>query len=211
MTTQIPDIVVYRNCEYEIAGVSGEGLLTPIIFGISLYMMSTACYRGYICKYEFRDDRLYLTEMDIRTADDQYPVIEGVPAHIVDEVIGQYYGLQIFCKLSGGIILVRDQLRKCAVVCNPSCFRTVIEIIVTNGQVEEVIDHSGAMQDIRRRIKEVKVIDPKDRWRIEQEIEWSFAPGYKEQPLIFADSNPKHITSLPTTRPPPDQLLRNAL
>ncbi len=147
-------------------------------------MISTACYRGYVCKYEFTDDRLYLIEMEVRTADNQYPVIQGVSARVMYDDIAQYDGLRISCNLSGGVILVRDQLKRCVVVCNPSCFRTVIEIVMSNGQVEALIDHSGAMHDIRRRMD--AITDSSDRWSIRKEIEWSFAPGYEERPLVFS-------------------------
>ena len=181
MTRQVADIVIYDNREYLISGIIGKGLLTPIDLGLTPCTMSTACYRGYICSYKFVDDKLYLTEMLVRTADEQFPVINGVSA-MPFYGASQYQDLKVFCNLSGGLVLVRDELRIPAVVPNPSCFGTVIEIILINGQIEQAIDHSETMHDIRRRMDEVP--DSHSHWRIKMEIEWSFVSGYKEQPVI---------------------------
>ncbi len=86
MTAQIPDLVIYRDQEYSIVGMKGSGLPDPSEFGLSPGMMSTACYRGYYCNYTVRDDHLILTHLVVQSADDHYPVIDGVaplipPAH----------------------------------------------------------------------------------------------------------------------------------
>ena len=183
MTTQAPDIVIYDNLEYVLAGLKGKGLLTPVELGINPFMMSTACYRGYICQYEFIDDKLYLTGMRVRTADNQYPVVGDVSATLLFDVIGQYQNLKIFCRFSGGLILVRDVLL-CVhgVIPTPSSYCTVIEIILEDGKIEQVIDHSEKMDYIRRRIDNLP--DSSDKWNIIKEIEWSFVSGYKEQPVV---------------------------
>ena len=60
MTNQSPDTVFYNDDKYLIAGLKGTGLFRPLDFGIATYVMSTACYRGYICQYKLIENRLHL-------------------------------------------------------------------------------------------------------------------------------------------------------
>jgi len=60
MTGQIPEKVIYKGKEYRITGISGEGLFTPVDFGITVQMMHTACYRGYASTYKIVEGELIL-------------------------------------------------------------------------------------------------------------------------------------------------------
>jgi hypothetical protein len=184
LTVQTPDVVIYENHKYEVAGLKGKGLLTPTDLGISPSMMATNCYRGYICQYEIIDQKLYLTGMKVRTADNQYPVVDEVSATLLFKIIGKYQNLKIFCEFSGGLVLVRDALSRSRVVVPiPSSFRTVIELILENGKMEQLIDHSEKMPDIRRQVDEVP--DSSNKRNLISKIEWSFVSGYKQQPPMW--------------------------
>jgi hypothetical protein len=76
MTTQIPDTVVYENRDFSIADVNGSGLFTPDEVGLSVQMMSTACYRGYYCQYTVRDNLLYLTKLTVCLSDRDASIAE---------------------------------------------------------------------------------------------------------------------------------------
>jgi len=81
MTKQIPDKVLYKGQEYILAGLKGSGLFTPKDFGISSELMgvATACYRGYFCKYEFVDNKLFLVEFSVIQIDHaDLPKIEDI-------------------------------------------------------------------------------------------------------------------------------------
>jgi hypothetical protein len=85
MTAQISDRVIYREQDYQFVGAKGSGLPHPVQFGLTPKMMSTACYRGFYCDYTVRDDRLLLTHLVVRSADDHYPIIDGVEPLIPPE------------------------------------------------------------------------------------------------------------------------------
>ena len=83
MTKQIPDKVLYMGQEFILAGLKGTGLFTPRDFGISREMMgiATACYRGYFCRYECIDNRLFLIWLGIILEEDvELPSIAGISA-----------------------------------------------------------------------------------------------------------------------------------
>jgi hypothetical protein len=53
MTLQIPDILRLRDQEYAVTAVDGSGLFDPQACGLQAgRLLSTGCWRGYICTYE---------------------------------------------------------------------------------------------------------------------------------------------------------------
>jgi hypothetical protein len=58
MTGQIADTVVYDGEGHVVTGVSGGGLFELEAYRMAPDRVSTACWRGYVCSYAIRDDRL---------------------------------------------------------------------------------------------------------------------------------------------------------
>ena len=76
MTAQIPDEVRYQDDEYTLVGVNGDNLSTPEDFGIITHSRTTACWRGYVMKFECIDGQLMLQEMMVNAQTP--PKIKGV-------------------------------------------------------------------------------------------------------------------------------------
>ena len=60
MTAQIGDTVIYQGKAWDLAELSGEGLFDPAAWGLPLVPMTSACWRGHVCRYEVKDGALYL-------------------------------------------------------------------------------------------------------------------------------------------------------
>ncbi len=65
MTAQFSDQFNYKEEEYSIAGISGEGLFSPYKYGLSPHGSCTACWKGFITTYAIRENRLVLHALDI--------------------------------------------------------------------------------------------------------------------------------------------------
>lgn len=66
MTAQIHDSCFFKDEEYSIAGVKGEGMFHPAQFGFFPEFMHTACWRGYVAKYAVKDKQLFLKDLEMR-------------------------------------------------------------------------------------------------------------------------------------------------
>ncbi len=74
MTAQVPDFVLLQGVEFALAGVNDEGLFVAEAHGITPSMISTACWRGYICWYAVPNQGLILDRLvpgAASTPDDQ--------------------------------------------------------------------------------------------------------------------------------------------
>src|SRR5262249_5565130 len=106
MTAQIPDRVWYRDEDYRIIGTKGQRLLSPLDFGMTPTMMSTACYRGYHADYSCIDQQFLLTALTVRTVDNVYPAIHGVNAVMGGTFhAGQYSSLQVPVPFDGALLI----------------------------------------------------------------------------------------------------------
>lgn len=65
MTAQVPDQIEVDGVSYALCGISGTGLFEPVDHGVRPTPISTACWRGYVCHYAVRDDRLRLAELHL--------------------------------------------------------------------------------------------------------------------------------------------------
>jgi hypothetical protein len=63
MTAQFPDQLRYRGRLYAITAVDGHGLFHAGDHGLEPGMLSTACWRGVLCRYALRHGLLTLTSV----------------------------------------------------------------------------------------------------------------------------------------------------
>jgi hypothetical protein len=71
MTVQMFDRIKYQDREYGLAGAPLEDYFSEHRDLRPRYASrNTACWRGYIAKWEIRDERLYLTGMDMISFND---------------------------------------------------------------------------------------------------------------------------------------------
>lgn len=82
MTMQILDKYIYKGDEYSLFDILDGDFFSPSQYGMSPEMLSTACYRGFIAKYDLLDTGLYLRELTIRDKNENYPIIGGVSPNL---------------------------------------------------------------------------------------------------------------------------------
>ncbi|MGY5875470.1 MAG: hypothetical protein RTU30_06975 [Candidatus Thorarchaeota archaeon] len=169
MTAQIPDEFRYEGEVYSLVGIKGEGLYTPQDFRITPQAASTACYRGYVMKYDCIDGQLVLDGMTVNS--EEGPTINGVePVESLDgfrprqvmayTVFGAqsltkiYQNLKLKTKFTGSILLAKDFISSMYVHMGfqrPFAFRTVLELQIQDGDIINVSDLSERMEELRMR------------------------------------------------------------
>jgi hypothetical protein len=177
--------------------------------------IATACYRGYFCKYQCRDSELFLVELFvIQNNHDNLPLIEGISARSDNPIFARYQNLKIPCPLSGGLVIVRSPAMHVGTVPSPIEFEEVVELTFENGHLQNEIDHSAKMEELRQRVGELRIHNRPDsdllsvigkygsspdklsnqerekfnsyrtKGKNIHEVEWSFVSQYEQQPTI---------------------------
>jgi hypothetical protein len=153
MTAQIHDHIYYRGDEYAIVGIKGSGLPSPLDFGIIPVMMSTACYRGYFAGYTCTGDMLFLTSLTVRARTNTYPPVDDVHPVIGGAFnAGQYQGLYLPVRFTGGLLIARDFIQSMYIHMGfqkAPAYQTVIELWFENGNLRSAMDYSEKMALIR--------------------------------------------------------------
>ncbi|MEM9940400.1 MAG: hypothetical protein AAF939_02345, partial [Planctomycetota bacterium] len=185
LTAQASDSIEYQGSCFSICGVNGQGLLTPEHFGETPVMMSTACWRGYICTYAIEDSRLLLSGLIFRNESNTYASINDVnPSRKNIFEAGEYEGLNEPCPFSGGLLIADGFIRDLYVHMgfHPAWkFETVHELIFDNGKLIKERDCSEFMSQIRQEMSGSKMQpDHTDsRKRIEEWVKQTFTLDYK--------------------------------
>ncbi len=111
MTVHIHDSLLYKGQEYSIVGINGQGLFHPQDYGWQPLGISSACWRGFLCQYLLKDNRLYLNWLRINRGHHAQPapVINGVYPEAPPEdypVFDTFYpNLHLEIHFSGGMLL----------------------------------------------------------------------------------------------------------
>lgn len=144
MTGQINDIFKFNGVEYVIAGIDGPELFDPVAEGFEPKIASTACWRGFYLVFETTDMYLYLDEINIRQ--DEAKVFNGKKPKKGEWMFShQYANLKYKLPFTGKILIAKDFIDSMYVHMGfqrPIAYKTVIELIIKEGDVLEVIDHS---------------------------------------------------------------------
>ena len=156
MTAQAHDTVVYRDEEYALVGINGEGLFEPDQHGLRPVALTTACWRGYRCTYEIRGQWLRLETLIVASAQEAPRVFSVLPTDptakfLVYEDIGQ------IMPFTGGLLLGTGFIEDLYVHMgfHPGWkYRKVHELIIENGRVVQEADRSGEMSELRRWLAE---------------------------------------------------------
>jgi hypothetical protein len=162
MTLQIPDILRFRDQEYAVTAVDGSGLFDPQARGLQTGMLSTGCWRGYICTYEITASRLLLREVELgRSNANDEPLLFGVapteaggrPAIHRHALV--YTGLATPIEFTGRLLVGRDRIHlgylnmgfPPAWLCE-----VVYDLVFDQGRLVAVHNRSAAMAEIRDRL-----------------------------------------------------------
>ncbi|HEY7424601.1 MAG TPA: hypothetical protein VH682_10260 [Gemmataceae bacterium] len=65
MTAQFSDPVKYRGKDYVIAGRNGTGWFDPTKHAMKPQGRCSACWRGFLCRYQVAGDILMLDQLSI--------------------------------------------------------------------------------------------------------------------------------------------------
>jgi len=166
-TAQIPDEFKYNGELFSLVGLRGNGLPTPEDFGMQPYFRCTACWRGYVMKYNFTKDLLILDGMLVNTK--KPPKINGVePQMGKDTDISLfdycYTNLNLKTEFTGKVLLAKDFIRQMYVHMGfqrSMAYKTVVEIQVENGTITGIRDLSKQMEEERKKKDSYKGAQPR--------------------------------------------------
>jgi hypothetical protein len=161
---------------YSIAGVQGGPLFDPEAHGLEPVMISTACWRGYVCWYRADDGWLRLVQLVIGAESK----VAGRKIEPGDTLLGgalapgesgggfelQVTGLDVLIPFTGGLLLGQGFIRSTYVHMgfHPAWkYEKIIELRADSGRVIARIDRSAECATIRRRIDSGEAPDPDGR------------------------------------------------
>lgn len=167
LTAQAANRVILKEKEFNLVGFTNDGLIKPQDFGIKPIMSSTACWRGYITKYEISEDsKFILKEVLVKTDNEDLPkLINGVSPESPNVKFmkrafnNQYLNIDLQVNYSGYVLLGNDFIRELYVHMgfHPAWkYKEVFEIEIDKGKVISISDLSEKMEVYRSIIKEEK-------------------------------------------------------
>ncbi len=161
MTAQIPDTVVYRGeTNFALVGICGSGLFDPSEHGLRVGMISTACWRGFLCEYTVEDGQLLLTAVELGVAE---PPAELFGAHVYRGRAAAYRPIRVRQPFTGGLLLGARLIDELYVHMGhqPAWkYTTVLELTFDGGRLAGVHDRSELMAQRRATYATRTPIDP---------------------------------------------------
>jgi len=165
MTQQATDLFYYEGNQLQVIGITGTGLYTPEKFGIKTRSASTGCWRGYIMRYEIKDNQLFMEGFWVKTLEGIEPpmINEIIPSQITKEYnpgglrgIGfNYYYQDVYLKLpfTGSLLLGNRPIEEEYVHMgypSPTYFQTVLKFDFKNGDLLKIEDISDRVEEARK-------------------------------------------------------------
>ncbi|MHA1111900.1 MAG: hypothetical protein ACTSRE_12405 [Promethearchaeota archaeon] len=153
MTSQIPDIFKYNNEEYDLVGIDGPDLFDPNNEGLQPQMTSTACWRGFQLKFRADNEGLYLDEMSIK----QEEAVEFKGRNPIQgerRFTHKYANMNYKLPFTGRLLIAKGFIQSMYVHMGfqrPIAYRKVIELVIKEGDILEVIDHSKHYRELRKK------------------------------------------------------------
>jgi hypothetical protein len=155
MTAQIPDTFLFKDEAYSLIGMTEGNLASPEQFGMQPQMIHTACRRGFFATYEITEKALFLRKLTVKERTGNYQSIGGIkPKH--EEYQATYHGLSEVIPFTGKIRLAKDFIKELYIHMGyqkPTAFKTVFDITLNEGVVEEIKNRSKEMEQKRGAFK----------------------------------------------------------
>ena len=166
MTAQASDIFVFQGREHFLAGICGETLFEPEAHGFTPIGKDTGCWRGHVCTYGVKDDRLTLQRLHInhgRWNEGAYvsmpaPPFDGRAADVKTQEYErfdlQYSSVNLPVAFTGGLLIARDFIREmyAHMGFHPAWkYQTVHELVFEGGRLIAQKDVSSQLQSYRQR------------------------------------------------------------
>lgn len=152
MTAQIHDVFVYQGFDYAVVGIKGGVLFEPQAIGLNPTPASTACWRGYVCRYALQSECLVLDRLDLHLDDPaSAPPINGRSPEVAAEpqmFNTSYQDIALRLEYSGGVLVGRDFIHKLYVHMgfHPAWkYKTVHELMFEEGKLVSQADISKEM------------------------------------------------------------------
>jgi hypothetical protein len=156
MTAQISDTFIFGGEEYSLIGIQGWGLASPEQFGMEAKMLHTACYRGFIAKYEVTKEALYLRELTLREKNGNYLPIDGIQPE-TGKYQATYRGLSVVVPFTGKIRLGKGLIHDLHIHMGyqkAAAYETVLDLTLNDGRVVKILDRAKEMEQKRGAFKE---------------------------------------------------------
>jgi hypothetical protein len=160
MTAQVSDFLIVDEIEYSIAAIQNKWPFDPRDHGFDPVSPHTACWRGFFCKYILRCENLYLKSFNVSLGDVKPEQWSGVVPQKGEffkfDKMWKYRPLKFLIPYSGGIIIAHEFIREFYVHMGfhrPHCYRIVKELIFRDGHLENEIDHSKKMKQVRDHLR----------------------------------------------------------
>lgn len=190
MTAQISDDFIYKQRQWNIAGISEGHLFDPAVFKLKLKVASTACWRGFQAVYSVVDRRLIVTKLTVSLVHPQKPpVLNGVTGEKSDiDFVGntKYESLNYPLEYTGGVLIASGFIQEMYVHMgyHPAWkYRDVHELVFKLGELIYEADRSAAVAEMREKIlaseKERKRYFAPERVDVNDFVARSFNQRYK--------------------------------
>ena len=114
--------------------------------------VSSACWRGFVCRYEVAGGRLLLDELSLREHEGRYVPLNGITPK--EDHFGAYVyrGLSLPVNFTGRLLLASGFIQELYVHMgfqSPTSYETVLELSFEDGALAGVTDRSADMAAIR--------------------------------------------------------------
>jgi hypothetical protein len=162
MTAQLADEIRFRGRLYAITAVDGDGLFAATDHDLRPGMLSTACWRGYWCRYTLRRGFLTLTTVHLGRASPSGPAsrLFGVKPHVVpapaiDAGAWQYRRLDARIPFTGRLLVGAHHIHvdRLAMGFAPAwSYRRVHELRFTQGRLTSTHNRSAQLATVRARL-----------------------------------------------------------
>lgn len=201
MTGQINDIFKHKRNKYNLVALSEPIGFEPKEYGLEPHASCTACWRGYWCEYDIRDDGLYLDKLFLHNEEDKYPVFNGITAvapgfeelECIDGSSNKrgkrkftknmghwtYDNVNLLIPYTGKILLGDKFLQEYYIHMGYQqafAYETLVEFVFDNGKLVETIDHSNTVKKMRESMDLEELVDRND---LNKFVNDSFSLDYK--------------------------------
>ena len=162
MTAQISDIYRYKGEEYSITALTDFIPFSPRQYGLEPQSCCTACWKGYFCAFDIRDDGIYLHNLFIYNGEGKYPDLNGVSADPPEKGFWghrRYSNVNLLIPYTGGILGGREFIDDYYIHMGfqmPFAYKILKEFVFEKGKLINIIDHSDEAAKMRERINPYK-------------------------------------------------------
>jgi hypothetical protein len=152
MTAQAPDEVLFGGERFAVTAVDGTDFFDPTAHGLQPRPTSTACYRGYICRYAMIERRLVLRDLQL-ASEHEPPRLGGVQPRQDRRLAWHYYGLDNAVEFTGRLLIGNGD-----VVDRPYLnmgfwpawmYSEVYELTLRSGELLAAVDCSAELAAVR--------------------------------------------------------------